>query len=1222
MKILSLRLKNLNSLKGEWKIDFTTSPFTDNGLFAITGPTGAGKTTILDAICLALYHQTPRLGQLSTSSNEIMTRGTAECLAEVEFEVKHTAYRAFWSMRRARNNPEGNLQQAETELAEVASGKVLATQIRHKSDEVKRLTGLDFGRFTKSMMLSQGDFAAFLNAEEGQRAELLEELTGTEIYGLISKRVHEHFAECKNELGMLEAKAGGFALLSEEEKATLNTQKTQLQTMQNTLVSEAASLQAQLNWLESVAAAEQKAQEAKHNKTQVDEAFAQAKSDLDRLANSEPAEQLRFAWQVLNNLNAEVARLEADIAAKTAQKPGLEAKLSTANEALTAAEQTLSDAKRHTQQQEQLITEKVLPLDANIVAQQENYNKLQQQWQQSKAEAAKFQQQLDDASANLKRLYAGRDKAREYLDRHASDAVLTECLAEWSLQLQTVQSLQKQTATYDNELNQLRSTQQTIQAENAQLSARQRSAQEKLTNAQTTTNEKHAAWQRELGDASEDSLQNQLDAHRQHLSILDRAKGVQHTYLQLAEHKQSQASELAVVKQRVADLTTKRDELRTASKQQKERLSDITRLISQEETLMQYRAQLHQGEACPLCGGVDHAIDSQAVDIPQTVERKQQAEQELAHIEASGTQTRQDLDAANHHQQALEVSQAQTAQRLSEQADAWQGFMASLGSTLAVTDKDGLQALELSKNNAVDALQTRITRIRHLLSDYQTAKEQFDAQQRDVDKITTDSRLLAQKETANTEALNTMQAKADAAANEQHNALTALLEHIKSQGFAPDESALPQWIAAKKADSAEYQRQLKSDEQQQQSIVIEENNTKTIAARLSEQRQLNEALHNECDAANTAIITLTAERHELFGEASVAVVRQALNDKLQALEQHKEQCQQARNQADKALSALLSSLALLAENLAQQTTAQANQQQEWNTAFARSGFATHADFEQALLPQEERERLFARKKALDNELSRANTLVEDAAERINALHREEKANEWLATPKEQVSTALAEQQAKRDDVMEQKGQLEQRLRADAEQRDKQQALTAEIDKKQQEFDDVGYLHGLIGSASGDKFRKFAQGLTLDNLVYLANKQLDKLHGRYLLKRKSGEGLALSVLDTWQGDVERDTKTLSGGESFLVSLALALALSDLVSHKTSIDSLFLDEGFGTLDTETLDIALDALDNLNASGKMIGVISHIEAMKERIPTQLVVTKKSGLGTSELSHAFKVQ
>jgi exonuclease SbcC len=205
---------------------------------------------------------------------------------------------------------------------------------------------------------------------------------------------------------------------------------------------------------------------------------------------------------------------------------------------------------------------------------------------------------------------------------------------------------------------------------------------------------------------------------------------------------------------------------------------------------------------------------------------------------------------------------------------------------------------------------------------------------------------------------------------------------------------------------------------------------------------------------------------------------------------------------------------------------------------------------------------------------------------------------------------------------ERQGELRQQLKQDDENRHQQQSLLLAIEKANATLEDWAHLNALIGSKEGDKFRKFAQGLTLDNLVWLANEQLSRLHGRYLLQRKASDALELEVVDTWQADAVRDTRTLSGGESFLVSLALALALSDLVSHKTRIDSLFLDEGFGTLDSETLDTALDALDALNASGKIIGVISHVEAMKERIPVQIKVKKINGLGYSRLDKIFSVE
>ena len=174
-----------------------------------------------------------------------------------------------------------------------------------------------------------------------------------------------------------------------------------------------------------------------------------------------------------------------------------------------------------------------------------------------------------------------------------------------------------------------------------------------------------------------------------------------------------------------------------------------------------------------------------------------------------------------------------------------------------------------------------------------------------------------------------------------------------------------------------------------------------------------------------------------------------------------------------------------------------------------------------------------------------------------------------------------------------------------------------LEKKKEAFKVWFKLIEIIGSASGDKFAKFAQGITLDQLIYLANKHLQILSLRYELQRSSdlSKLLEIEIIDGFQGDVVRPVSTLSGGESFIVSLSLALGLSALASQKISIDSLFLDEGFGTLDSDSLELALNALNQLQSSGKMVGVISHVEAFKERIPLQIKVEPK-GDGTSLLS------
>ena len=283
----------------------------------------------------------------------------------------------------------------------------------------------------------------------------------------------------------------------------------------------------------------------------------------------------------------------------------------------------------------------------------------------------------------------------------------------------------------------------------------------------------------------------------------------------------------------------------------------------------------------------------------------------------------------------------------------------------------------------------------------------------------------------------------------------------------------------------------------------------------------------------------------------------------------------------------------------------------WQTALLASPFADVPAFQAALLLPSERQRLTQLKDALHHAQLQAGALLKAAVTKQTQLQ----AQALTSLTLEALATQLDAQEAQRVTLSEQRGAQRALLTQDAHNRQSQQALLARISAQTTETDLWQRLDSLVGSAKGDKFRKFAQGLTLDHLLHLANRHLARLHGRYLLRRKLSGELELDIVDGWQGDVARDTRTLSGGESFLVSLALALSLSDLVSNKTSIDSLFLDEGFGTLDGDTLDIALNALDTLNASGKMIGVISHVESLKERIPAQIRVEKGGGVGHSRL-------
>ena len=184
----------------------------------------------------------------------------------------------------------------------------------------------------------------------------------------------------------------------------------------------------------------------------------------------------------------------------------------------------------------------------------------------------------------------------------------------------------------------------------------------------------------------------------------------------------------------------------------------------------------------------------------------------------------------------------------------------------------------------------------------------------------------------------------------------------------------------------------------------------------------------------------------------------------------------------------------------------------------------------------------------------------------------------------------------------------EKLKQDDEQLRVKQAKEQAISALKQELEKWSLLNKMIGDATGNTFANFAQGLTLQNLLVYANRRLTNLSDRYLLSKPENDG-ALTVIDKYQGNTSRSVTTLSGGESFLISLALALSLSDMASKNVALECLFIDEGFGTLDPDTLELAMTTLEKLQSeSQKTVGVISHVEALKERIHVQIKLNKNA--------------
>ncbi|KJY75116.1 SbcC/MukB-like Walker B domain-containing protein [Vibrio nigripulchritudo] len=1221
MKILSLRLKNLNSLKGEWKIDFTQSPFTDNGLFAITGATGAGKTTLLDAICLAIYHKTPRLGLLTQSSNEAMTRGESECCSEVEFEVKGKAYRAFWSMRRSRGKADGKLQGAEVELAEVEGGKVIASQAKKKLEEVERITGLDFDRFTKSMMLSQGQFAAFLNAKESERAELLEELTGTEIYGLISERVHQHWSESKQTLIALESRAQGVQLLDTAYRESLNEELSSLKNQHGTAKKEKESFDQCANWIKEKTDLAAELSQTSQSLINAKTALAEAKPELDKLADAEPAEQIKPLHDKLSDIHNTHRQYTESLESLRKQATELESECKEVDAEVKVSESTLQSTKVAQQALEDLITQTVIPLDSDIAQGKQKQSSLQSEIHEKNNKKHTLDASYQQLTTKLKEQNDTIAESEKFIEQNTNLKDVAPKLEGWKVQLTGLENSSR-------ELTEIVSNLSLLGIQKAEQLEKQKKIESelKLAHSELKSNKEKelqlsSSYQALSGVSSLEEMEAQQQTMNQQVIVTHQLQGFQERWSLVFNEQQQQSQKMAQQESELKLRNQQRDSLREQYKSQNQLAQSLAQLVTQEEHLAVYRSNLRDDQPCPLCGSLEHPILADgAVSVPETIAQKEEAERRLSELKHQGEALSVEIKSVefqfSENQSKLSAGQTELEQLQLQ----WNQKLPALDKAIDIVTPSSAAILTASLEEKVKASQSQISQLKAAEKALEESQKQTStlsekaAQLENQLKLETkDTQLIEKKQQDFAE----RKQKLEAQRLEQRQDLQSAMSEANLK--APDQN-VELWINELKDQVDAFQNKEKHLSELRHSVTLVLAEQKNLDSQQSELTDALNQLQKQLVETSDLLNERMAKRTEVFANKSVDDERLKAREQVAQAERSTELIQAKHKSLKEKQASLSGQQSSINNSLSNTVVSKSQIQSEWEQALSSSPFDTVEQFQSALLPIEEKARIQQLKQSLNDSVTQLKAIQESANQKLSALNRHEKASEWIDIKLEDIQNQQTEAQRHLEGLTKREGEITQELVSDDKRREEQSSLFEEIERCRVEYDDIQYLHSMIGSQKGDKFRKFAQGLTLDNLIYLANKQLSRLYGRYQLQRKQGEGLELTVLDLWQGDNERDTKTLSGGESFLVSLALALALSDLVSHKTSIDSLFLDEGFGTLDAQTLDIALDALDSLNASGKMIGVISHIEAMKERIPVQLKVTKKSGLGISELAPEYR--
>ena len=1194
MKILSIRIKNLASLAGEHFIDFESEPLANAGLIAIIGKTGAGKSTILDAMCLALFNQVPRLkgsdGKLvdvdgsellSNSPLTVLRRGTGHGFAELCFvaqDQKH--YLARWEIKRARENAAGKLQNVQRSLTCLTDSVVIADKTKAVETHIQHITQLSFEQFTRAVLLAQSEVTAFLKARDNERGALLEYLTNSNIFAKIGEIAFRKTADIEKERKKLEDVLGHIDILSDEAIAELNQQFTIANIEYKKLETEKIDLSKQQLWFEEHQKLENQISDKQKNYDHqffIQQQLAPERQKLSRLEVFSSIRPTVFQQAQLvkaqQQLTPDIQQLQNSFDVVAKQFYNEEQHYKKANTELKVLQDFEFTHAEALKQVRSCIQER------DFIGAE--FNKLKTRCIELDAQQQPLNVQKQNIELDISRL----------LDQQ-------KAIQKQLYETEKFHPLDQSIHAHIQQLQQFITQYQTIEQSLGDLTLAQSKCAEdqlKLEQLQTEFGSVMQIEQQLLQLNTERELKisqlNQLDLTQQKLK----------QYFELHADASSSQTKLQTFSSQILELnqtSTRAEKAFETAKNERVQLQEILQKqrLLHAENIEQLRNNLMADEPCLVCGSTYHPYKNDESHVSKALfELQQQQEQhaiqkeqenfqrwQMAQQQATKAQSELDQlkNSIQNNVEKLEIQQKELAQQFSN-------VQISINFEQSAHDIEK-QALEASTQfkNEKQAIEDQLTTLNQTLKDQHTLAQRIQSIQYQLNNAQNLQQhvqhvvaCLSDTEQQQWTTQTTVQAKV---------VLTALsnrAQHLTSlDKLAKDQDNLHQNLTLVSTNQNNLVKLIsETTEARDQAYARGQQNTQIATQLIQQMTDLTEVKPHEW------LIQHDADRQQ----------------KQQVYQQQKQSFERLRIDFEKQQSDLKQLTSRQAEH--QKTIDQLNVEIE-NWLKAHQDFTTQdlTDLVQISSAQEQeiRSQLQNAERLLNESTSALKTLQEQQTAHLN-----QQPNIELNVLTQQIKDNLEALMAQ-SEVLD---KFKVDLARHQDNLDKQAKFANQIQAIQQQEHRWGKISGLIGDAKGKDFRDYAQQYNLDILLEHANQQLVMLSQRYTLKRLENS-LSLAIVDHDMDGETRSVSSLSGGESFLTALALSLAIANMASGSMKIESLFIDEGFGTLDASSLYMVMNALDQLQNQGRKVVLISHIQEMHERIPVQIQV-KPLGAGASTI-------